>query len=214
MQYALSGFPKDDSALMKEAYRLAAAGSRKALKALLAGNLDQYRIYFEAKQTKHLMKVTSVVKDIDDTINNKKVRFVYAGPRVHRSQAHVCGNRVPPPKELDEGTLAAVEGHSTAFASKDFGHKVVKTNDGKIKVEQAWELKWLPSEGLTVYVVPKNHSGGLKQLAETLYHELSHAVANTDDLTYDPVACRQLATKGGASVNAENYCLFASTYMV
>src|SRR5262245_38778112 len=116
MQYTLSGFPKDDAVLMKEAYRMAAEGSRKALKALLAGNLEQYRVYFEVKQTKHLMKVTSVVKDIDDTMRSKKVRFVYAGPRVHRSQAHTCGNRVPPPKELPESTLAEVEGHSTAFA--------------------------------------------------------------------------------------------------
>jgi len=82
------------------------------------------------------------------------------------------------------------------------------------KVEEAWELRWLPSEGLTVYVVPKSHAGDIKYLAETLYHELSHAVANTDDLTYDETACRQLAQAGSGSSNAENYCLFASSYMV
>ncbi len=195
---------------MRNAYHLAAKASGKALKALLSGDLDQYRIFFETQDTKHLMKVTSVVKDIDETIRNKKVLFVYAGPRVHRNQQQVCGNHVPLPK----GTLAEVKGHSTAFASQNFGSTVVNTRDKPVTVEQAWELKWLPSEGLTVYVVPKNHSGGTRQLAETLYHELSRAIANTDDLTYDPVACRQLAARGGASANAENYCLFASAYMV
>jgi hypothetical protein len=209
MPYALVGFPKQDLQPMKSAFALVARASAKARKDLESGNLEQYRIWFETQGTKHLMKVASVVKDIDETIRSKKVQFVYAGARAHRGQQHVCGNVNPLPK----GVLAEVKGKSTALAGKDFGHTIVKTNDGAIKAEQAWELKWLPSEGLTVYVVPKNHGGGLKQLAETLYHELSHAVANTDDLTYDLKACQQLAAKSGASANAENYCLFASAYM-
>jgi len=210
MTYTLVGFPKEDKQPMKAAFDMMAKASQRACQALLKGDLSAYNVFFEATGTQHLMKVASVVKGIDDTIRNKKVTFVYAGARAHRRQQHVCGNRV---KVLPKGVLAEVTGKDTQFTGRDFGSKVVNTPDGQIKVEQGWELKWLAAEGLTVYVVPKAHSGDTKYLAETLYHELSHAVANTDDLTYDEPSCKKLAQEGGASINAENYCLFASHYM-
>src|SRR5688572_11330543 len=114
MPFALVGFPKQDLQPMKSAFALMARASAKARKELESGNLDQYRVWFETQGTKHLMKVASVVKDIDETIRNKKVQFVYAGARAHRGQQHVCGNASPLPK----GVLAQVKGKSTALAGK------------------------------------------------------------------------------------------------
>ena len=62
-----------------------------------------------------------------------------------------------------------------------------------------------------VWMVPKANS---KELVLTLYHELSHAVGGTDDLTYSTHLCQFYARKNPelAANNAENYCQFAGEY--
>jgi hypothetical protein len=62
-----------------------------------------------------------------------------------------------------------------------------------------------------VWMVPKANQ---RELVLTLYHELSHALGNTDDLTYSTQLCRFYASKnpGLAANNAENYCQFAGEF--
>ena len=50
--------------------------------------------------------------------------------------------------------------------------------------------------------------------AMTILHEITYDVAGTQDLTYDPIKCQQLAKKAlkgvtKAADNAENYALYA-----
>ncbi len=69
--------------------------------------------------------------------------------------------------------------------------------------------------GMRILLVPKTHDGDIDDLAETMYHELSHKVGGTDDLTYDEDVCRDYATNNqqNAALNAENYNLFLREFL-
>lgn len=62
-----------------------------------------------------------------------------------------------------------------------------------------------------VWMVPKANT---RELVLTLYHELSHAIGGTDDLTYSLHLCQFYAQKNPylAANNAENYCQFAAEF--
>ena len=45
--------------------------------------------------------------------------------------------------------------------------------------------------GMRVLMVPKTHNGNVNDLAETMYHELSHKAGGTHDITYNVDAARR-----------------------
>ncbi len=70
--------------------------------------------------------------------------------------------------------------------------------------------------GMRVLVVWKTHaSHELEYLVQTMYHELTHKVGSTTDLTYSKAECLSNArTNPSAAVrNAENYNWFLSEYL-
>jgi|GEM_PF-5897396 len=193
------GFSLPDQQLMIAAYMLLKQASKKARADLLGGNLTAYSKWFEAGNTKHLMKVASVVSEIDDAINQRQITFVNAtGNKVHRSQQHLCGY---------------VFLNVTDMGKKGIGYTV---QDGKATPSQGWDLtKAHTGSGMRVMVVPRTHNGDVGNLAETLYHELSHKVGGTWDVTYNSTTCANNATNnsGQAVSNAENYNLFIREYL-
>ncbi|MEO1618970.1 MAG: M35 family metallo-endopeptidase [Planctomycetota bacterium] len=69
--------------------------------------------------------------------------------------------------------------------------------------------------GMRVLMVPKTHDGNVNDLAETMYHELTHKVGGTDDLSYDVDVCLGYAKTNTqfAALNAENYNRFLGEFI-
>ena len=69
--------------------------------------------------------------------------------------------------------------------------------------------------GMRVLLIPRTHGGIIDDLAETMYHELSHKVGGTKDITYDVDKClnNALKTPATAAINAENYNRFLGEYL-
>ena len=69
--------------------------------------------------------------------------------------------------------------------------------------------------GMRILVVWKTHAGDLKELVQTMYHELSHKVGSTHDHNYNEQTCAGYAINAPAKAvtNAENYNLFLREYM-
>lgn len=193
------GFSLPDQQRMIAAYTLMKQASKKARAALLSGDLTAYKKWFEGGDTKHLMKVASIVSEIDDAIAQRPITFVNAtGNAVHRDQQHLCGY---------------VWMTRTQMGSQGVGHTV---QGGKAVPTQGWDLtKAHNGSGMRVMVVPKTHNGDVGNLAETLYHELSHKVGGTWDVTYSRGTCAANATSnpGQAVSNAENFNLFIAEYL-
>ena len=69
------GFNPQEQIAMEQAFRLMQTASDKATRALLGGDLTAYRKWFDAKGTAHLMKVGSIVKEIDQAIKSRPITF-------------------------------------------------------------------------------------------------------------------------------------------
>src|ERR1700704_3563146 len=70
------GFDPQEVIAMDQAFRLMQTASGKAKAALLgAANLTAYRKCFEAAGTAQLMKVSTIVNEIDQAINQRPITF-------------------------------------------------------------------------------------------------------------------------------------------
>ena len=69
------GFAPLEVAAMDQAFRLMQRASSKAKTALLGGDLTAYRKWFDATGTAHLMKVSSIVNEIDQAIASGRSRL-------------------------------------------------------------------------------------------------------------------------------------------
>lgn len=199
MPATFEGFSLPDQQRMIAAFQLMKAASKKARAALMDGDLSAYNKWFEAGDTKHLMKVATIVSEIDEAIANRPITFVNAtGNKMHRDQQHLCGY---------------VFLNVTDMGKKGVGYTV---SNGKATPTQGWDLtKAHFGSGMRVMVVPKTHNGDVGNLAETLYHELSHKVGGTWDVTYNKTTCASNAASnsGQAVCNAENFNLFLREYL-
>jgi hypothetical protein len=195
MPAKFEGFSLPDQQRLVVAFVLLRTTSGKAKKALMSGDLGAYQKWFDGTgKNAHLMKVSTVVKEIDDAINQRPITFVNAtGNKVHKEQQHLCGY---------------VFLQVTEAGRKGVGYTV---EGGKAKPTQGWDItKAHFGSGMRVMMVPRTHNGDVNDLAETMYHELSHKVGGTWDVTYSKEACGANARNdpGSAVSNAENYNLF------
>jgi hypothetical protein len=69
--------------------------------------------------------------------------------------------------------------------------------------------------GMRILLVPRTHGGRINDLAETMYHELSHKVGGTRDITYSINQCKANARSDPqqAALNAENYNRFLGEFI-
>ena len=158
--------------------------SAKARMALMSGDLAAYTKWFDGTgRNKHLMKVASIIKEIDDAINKRSITFANAtGNTVHKKTGGLCGYV----------GMIHNKGPGDDFASD-------------IHI----------GSGMRVLIVPKSHHDDNYDLAETMYHELSHKVGGTHDVTYDVAICLENARKQphNAVLNAENYNRFLGEFI-
>ncbi len=158
--------------------------SDKANKAILSGNLTYFRKWFDGTgKNAHLMKVATIIKEIDSAIKNRPITFVNATDNaIDKSTTGLCGYvwLINNPGAGDQFSKAIHVG-----------------------------------SGMRVLLVPRTHRGSVDDLAETMYHELSHKVGGTKDITYDVTQClnNALNTPGLAALNAENYNRFLGEYL-
>lgn len=75
MPASYDGFSQHEKVQMERAFNMMKSASAKASKALLGGDLTAYRKWFEAGDNKHLMKVATTVKAIDQAINSRPITF-------------------------------------------------------------------------------------------------------------------------------------------
>ncbi len=69
------GFAPQEQAAMETAFQLMQQASAKARRALLGGDLTAYRKWFDARGNAHVMKVASIVNEIDQAINQRPITF-------------------------------------------------------------------------------------------------------------------------------------------
>lgn len=69
------GFSQPEQAAMERAFQLMKEASAKARKALLGADLTAYRKWFDSTGNAHLMKVASIVNEIDQAINSRPITF-------------------------------------------------------------------------------------------------------------------------------------------
>lgn len=85
------GFAPQEVAVMERAFRLMQSASGKAKTALLGGNLTAYRKWFDATGTAHLMKVSSIVNEIDQAITSRPITFAKLDrPGVNVNTDNLC----------------------------------------------------------------------------------------------------------------------------
>ena len=179
MPVKFDGFSKNESIYMMEAFKVLQRGSTAAKQSLLSGNLEGFNRWFDATgSTAHLMKVSTIVNEVDQAINRRPITFA----------------------KLDRPGVG------------------VNTKDlcGMVHLVKSGEDYYHVGSGMRVLVVWATHAqSDLNYLAETMYHELTHKVGNTDDVGYDRSFCEQLAEREphNAVRNAENYNLFFSEYL-
>lgn len=122
-------------------------------------------------------------------------------------------------KEVDE----ALQKRSITFANAT-GNSVDKDNGGLcgyvwlIRNQgsgDAFSGAFHAGSGMRVLMVPKTHNGNINDLAETMYHELTHKVGGTQDITYHVDTCLENARSNPqqAALNAENYNRFLGEYI-
>lgn len=161
-------------------------GSAKAKRALLGGDLTAFRKWFDSTGTNsHLMKVSTIVKEIDDALQTRKITFADAtGGGVHKKTGALCGY------------VWLMRGGP---------------NDGTSSVRPNIHV----GSGMRILLVPKTHHGDLNDLAATMYHELSHKIGSTTDSSYDVAVCQQYARTGPqqAALNAENFNRFFEEFI-
>lgn len=85
------GFAPQEVAAMEQAFRMMQSGSGKAKTALLGANLTAYRKCFEAAGTTQLMKVSTIVNEIDQAINQRPITFAKLDrPGVNANTDNLC----------------------------------------------------------------------------------------------------------------------------
>jgi hypothetical protein len=85
------GFAPQEVTAMDQAFRMMQAASSKAKTALLGGNLTAYRKWFEAANTAQLMKVSTIVNEIDQAIAQRPITFAKLDrPGVNTNTDNLC----------------------------------------------------------------------------------------------------------------------------
>lgn len=184
MTIRFDGFSIPQKQRLIVAFDVMKKASAKARAAMLSGDLTTFQKWFDGTGSNaHLMKVSTIIKEIDDAINQRSITFANAtGNSVDKENGGLCGyvwlirNRGP---------------------GDQFG--------------QAIHV----GSGMRVLMVPKTHNGNVNDLAETMYHELSHKVGGTHDITYNVDACLENARTNPqqAALNAENYNRFLGEFI-
>ncbi|MGH9794527.1 MAG: M35 family metallo-endopeptidase [Candidatus Acidiferrales bacterium] len=75
MPVRYDGFSQPEQAAMERAFQLMRTASGKAKQALLGGDLTAYRKWFDTSGNAHVMKVASIVNEMDQAINNRPITF-------------------------------------------------------------------------------------------------------------------------------------------
>src|SRR5262245_16010727 len=76
---------------MEQAFGVMKAASARARAALLGGNLDAYRRWFEASGATQTMKVATIVNEVDAAINGRPITFAKLDrPGVNVNTNHLC----------------------------------------------------------------------------------------------------------------------------
>ncbi len=178
------GFSIPDNQRLIASVMVLKAASAKAKAALLSGDLTHFRTWFDGTgKNAHLMKVSSIVKEIDDAIRSRPITFANAtGNAIERKEQGLCG------------------------------YVWLMRNPG---VGDQFSKMIHVGSGMRILIVPGTHGGNINNLAETMYHELSHKVGGTKDITYDVNTCKRnaLLTPQQAALNAENYNRFLGEYI-
>lgn len=178
------GFTVPENQKLIASVMILKTASAKAKAALLSGDLTHFRTWFDGTgKNAHLMKVSSIVKEIDDAMRTRPITFVNAtGNAIDRGEKGLCG-------------------YVWLMRNRGPGDKFSKMIHA--------------GSGMRVLLVPRTHGGRIGDLAETMYHELSHKVGGTKDITYDVTTCKQnaLHTPQKAALNAENYNRFLGEYL-
>ncbi len=85
------GFSAPEQVAMDRAFQIMKFASRKASTALLGGDLTAYRKWFEASNTAQLMKVATIVKQVDLAINTRSITFAKLDrPGMHVKTKGLC----------------------------------------------------------------------------------------------------------------------------
>jgi hypothetical protein len=162
------------------------SASAKAKTALLGGDLAAFQKWFDGTGSNtHLMKVATIVKEIDDAILSRKITFADAtGNQIHKDSGSLCGY------------VWMMRGGA---------------NDGTSAVRPLIHA----GSGMRILMVPKTHNNDINDLAATMYHELSHKVGGTTDLSYSVPVCLEYARTDPqkAALNAENYNRFFEEFI-
>lgn len=178
------GFSVPENQKLIASLMILKAASAKASAALLSGDLTHFKTWFDGTgKNAHLMKVSTIIKEIDDAIRTRPITFVNA-----------TGNSV------DKGTQGLC------------GYVWLTRNPG---AGDKFSTHIHTGTGMRILLVPRTHGGKIEDLAETMYHELSHKVGGTQDITYDVAKCKSnaLHTPQQAALNAENYNRFFGEYL-
>jgi hypothetical protein len=162
------------------------SGSKKAKDALFTGDLAAFSKWFDGTgKNTHLMKVATIVKEIDDAIGSRKITFADAtGNQIHKDSGGLCGYVWMIRGGADDGT-------STVRRNVHAG------------------------SGMRILLVPRTHNNNIDDLAATMYHELSHKVGGTTDLSYSVPQCLEYARTDPqrAALNGENFNRFFEEFI-
>jgi Icc-related predicted phosphoesterase len=184
MHIKFDGFSDPQRQQLIAAAMVLKSASAKAKAAVLGGDLAAFSKWFDSTGSNlHLMKVATIIKEIDDAIQNRPITF-----------ANATGNTV----DKEEGGLC--------------GYVWKIRNDGP---GDYFGATIHAGSGMRVLMVPKTHDGNINDLAETMYHELSHKVGGTTDLSYKVPVCLGYANTDTqrAALNAENYNRFLGEFI-
>ncbi|QSI78987.1 MULTISPECIES: M35 family metallo-endopeptidase [Niveibacterium] len=184
MPFKFDGFSIPQQQQLIAATMVLKAASAAAKDALLSGDLTAFSKWFDSTgKNAHLMKVASIVKEIDEAIQKRPITF-----------ADATGNAI----DKQEGGLC---GYVWKIRNDGPGDQFSRTIHA--------------GSGMRVLMVPKTHNGNINDLAETMYHELSHKVGGTTDLSYKVDVCLSYAANDPqkAALNAENYNRFLGEFI-
>src|SRR5579872_6935346 len=91
MSAQYDGFAPQEAAAMVQAFQMVQTASGKAKRALLGGDLTVYRKWFEANGTAQLMKVSTIVNEVDQAINGRPITFAKLDrPGVNVNTKNLC----------------------------------------------------------------------------------------------------------------------------
>jgi len=112
---------------------------------------------------------------------------------------------------------AAINGRPITFAKLDRPGVNVDTSNlcAYVFLVRSGQFLHHVGTGMRVLIVWSTHAAmDVSYLSETMYHELTHKVGSTTDVTYDQAACLQLAQSQPEQAvrNAENYNLFLGEF--